>query len=84
MTEYNVSLRKPNKRFQIKQSDREERVYVKNVWTIRKFFMDNFSVNQLVINGDQILLHRNESASQKTLNIQRSTSKKTTPFQENA
>ena len=72
MAEYNVSLRKPNKRFQIKQSDREERVYeyVKNVWTIRKFFIDNFSVDPPVINGDQMPLHRNESASQKTLNIQ--------------
>ena len=73
MAEYNVSLRKPNKRFQIKQSDREERVYeyVKNVWTIRKFFTDNFSVDPLVINDDQMPLHRNKSASQKTLNIQR-------------
>ena len=73
MAEYNVSLRKPNKRFQIKQSDPEERVYkyVKNVWTIRKFFTDNFSVDPLVINDDQMPLHRNKSASQKTLNIQR-------------
>ena len=47
MTEYKVSLRKPNKRFQIKQSDREERVYeyIKNVWTVRKFFLDNFSID---------------------------------------
>ena len=72
MTEYKVSLRKPNKRFQIKQSDREERVYehIKNVWTVRKFFLDNFSIDPPVINGDQMPLHRNESASQKTLNIQ--------------
>ena len=72
MTEYKVSLRKPNKCFQIKQSDREERVYeyIKNVWTVRKFFLDNFSIDPPVINGDQMPLHRNESASQKTLNIQ--------------
>jgi len=40
MHEYNVSLRKPNKRFQIKQADREERIfeYIKNIWTVRKFF----------------------------------------------
>ena len=39
MREYNASLRNPNKRFQIKQSDREERIfeYVKNIWTVRKF-----------------------------------------------
>ena len=54
MTGYKVSLRKPNKRFQIKQSDREERVYeyIKNVWTVRKFFLDNFSIDPPVINGD--------------------------------
>lgn len=71
MSEFNVSLRKPNKRFQIKQTDREERVfeYVKNVWTVRKFFLDNFSVDPPIINGDQMPLHRNESASQKTLSI---------------
>ena len=27
MQEYNVSLRKPNKRFQIKQAEREERIF---------------------------------------------------------
>ena len=33
MQEDNVSLRKPNKRFQIKQADREERIseYLKNI-----------------------------------------------------
>ena len=72
MTEYKVSFRKPKKRFQIKQSDREERVYeyIKNVWTVWEFFLDNFSIDPPVINGDQMPLHRNESASQKTLNIQ--------------
>ena len=72
MIEYKVNLRKPNKRFQIKQSDREERAheYIKNVWTVRKFFLDNFSIDPPVINGDQMPLHRNESALQKTLNIQ--------------
>jgi len=71
MREYNVSLRKPNKRFQIKQEDRKERIfeYIKNVWTVRKFFIDNFAVDPPIINGDQIPLHRNESSSQKTLNI---------------
>ena len=83
MAEFNVSLRKPNKRFQIKRSDREERVYqyVRNVWTARKFVIDNLSVHPPVINGDQMRLYKNESASQKTLNIQgyKPTSKKTTP-----
>ena len=65
MREYGVSLRHPNKRFQIKQADREERVfeYLKNIWTVRKFFLDNFGVDPPVINGDQMPLHRNESSS---------------------
>ena len=69
MSEYGVSLRHPNKRFQIKQADTEERVfeYLKNIWTVRKFFLDNFGVHPPVINGDQMPLHRNESSSQKTL-----------------
>ena len=44
MTEYGVSLRLPNKLFQINQTDREERIadYLKNIWTARKFFFDNY------------------------------------------
>ena len=47
MKEYGVSLCHPNKRFQIKQSDREERVYeyLKNVRTVRKFIIDNYGVD---------------------------------------
>ena len=67
MNEYGVSL--SNKRFQIKQADREERIteYLKNIWTVRKFFVDNFGVDPPIINGDQMPLHRNESSTQKTL-----------------
>ena len=70
MREYGVSLRHPNKRFQIKQADREERVfeYLKNIWTVRNF-LDNFGLDPPVINGDQMPLHGNESSSQKTLNF---------------
>ena len=71
MQENNVSLLKPNKRFQIKQADHEERFfeYLKNIWTVRKLFTDNFGVDPPIINGDQMPLHRNESASQRTLNF---------------
>ena len=71
MQEYNVSLCKPNKRFQIKQADREERIFkhLKNIWTVRKLFIDNFGIDPPIINGDQMSLHRNESASQRTLNF---------------
>ena len=69
--EYGVSLRDPNKRFQINQANRGEKVfeYLKNIWTVHKFFLDNFEVDILIINGDQVPLHRNESSSQKTLNL---------------
>ena len=71
MQEINVSLRKPNKRFQIKQAAREERFfeYLKNIWIVRKLFIDDFGVDPPIINGDQMHLHRNESASQRTLNF---------------
>ena len=71
MREYNISLRKPNKCFQIKQEDRKEQIfeYIKNVWTVRNSFIDNFAVDPPIINRDQMPLHRNESSSQKTLNI---------------
>ena len=71
MQEYNVSLGKPNKRFQIKQAHREERIfeYLKNTWTEWKFFIDDFGVDPLIINGDQMPVHCNESASQRTLNF---------------
>ena len=71
MQEYNVSLLKPNKRFQIKQAHREERIfeYLENIWTVQKFFIDNFGLDLPIINGNQMLLHRNDSTSQRTLNF---------------
>ena len=71
MIEYCVSLRKPNKRFAIKNEDRIERLseYIKNLLWVRKYFLDNFGYDPLIINGDQMPLHRNESSSQKTLNM---------------
>ena len=59
MKEYVVSFRHPNKRFQIKQSDKEEKVYecLKNVWTVHKFFIDNYGFHPPIINGDQMPLH---------------------------
>ena len=71
MKEYEVSSRHPNKRFQIKQSDREEGIYeyLKNVWTVRKFLLTITGLTPPTINGDQMPLHRNESSTQKTLNF---------------
>ena len=43
--------------------------YLKNIWTVRKYFIDKYGVDPPVISGDQMPLHRNESASQKTLSL---------------
>ena len=44
-------------------------VYLKNIWTIRKYFIDKYGADPTVINGDQMPLHRNKSASQKTRSL---------------
>ena len=61
MREHRVSLRKPNKRYQIKYDDRVERIqeYILNIWRVRKYFWDNFNVEIPIVNGDQMPLHRN-------------------------
>ena len=71
MKKYKVSLHKPNKRFPIKNKDRIIRIkdYLQNIWTVRKYFLDTYGVGPPIINGDQMLLHRNESAGQKTLSL---------------
>ena len=68
---YNISLRKPNKKYAIKKEDQEIRIkdYLKKIWTVRKYFIDKYEVDPPVINGGQMPLHRNESASQKTLSL---------------
>ena len=69
MKEYNVSLRKRFKNYAIKKEDKITRIkdYLKNIWTVRNYFIDKYEVNQPVINENQMPLHRNESTSQKTL-----------------
>ena len=69
--EYGVSLRKPNKRYSIKKEDLVERLqdYLKNVWSIRRYFIEKYGIDPPIISGDQMPLHRNESSSQKTLNF---------------
>ena len=64
----NVSLRKPNKKYAIQKEDPIIRIkdYLKNIWTVRKYFIDKYGVDPPFINGDQMSLHRKESASQKT------------------
>ena len=71
MKEYNVSLRKPNKRLAIKNEDRIIRIkyYLQNIWTVRKYFLDTEGVDPPIISGDQMPLHRNENAGQRTLSL---------------
>ena len=65
MKEYGVSLLKPNKRFSISKTDRKDRIIelLKNVWRVRYWFRSKLGREITIINGDQMLLHRNENAS---------------------
>ena len=67
MHEYNVRFGKSNERFQIAQKDRKERIaeYLENICTARKSRLNNYGVEPTIINGDKMLLHRNESSSEK-------------------
>lgn len=69
LKEYGLSLRKPNKRFAISQQDRKERIeeYLKNMWRLRKYHLQKYGKEPVIINGDQMPLHRNESSGQKTV-----------------
>ena len=71
MRDFNVSLRKPNKRYSIKSEDRKKRImeHIKNIWLARKYFLDKFGVEIPIINGDQMPLHRNESTDKKTMTV---------------
>lgn len=70
--EYRVSLRHPNKRFSVSESVRKHRIieFIKNIIRVRIFFEKRLNVTDVdIINGDQMPLHRNESAGQKTLTL---------------
>ena len=69
--EYQISMKKPNKRFSISAADRKKRImdYLKNVWTVRHTFVKLYGVDPEIIMSDQMPLHRNESSNEKTLNF---------------
>ena len=71
MKMYNVSLLKPNKRFTIKNKDRIMKIKdcSQNIWAVRKYFLDTYGVDPPIINGDQMPLHRNKGAGQKTVTL---------------
>ena len=69
--EYGILLQKPNKWHSISKEDCIIRVqdYLKNIWSLRHYFIKTFDVDPPIINGDQISLHRNESSGQATLSF---------------
>ena len=62
-TEYGVSLRKPNKRYSISKEVCIIPVqdYLRNIWSLRYYFINTFGVDPQIVNGDQMPLHRNKS-----------------------
>ena len=69
--EYGISLPKPNKRYSIKKEDLIEQLhnYLKNVWSLRCYFIEKYGVDGPIINGNQMPLHHSECSAQKTLNF---------------
>ena len=51
--------------FVIKKKNWVERIqdYLKNIWMVRKYFLDTYGVYPPIINGDQLSLHRYKSVS---------------------
>ena len=66
-----MSLNKPNKRFALSQAERVVRLleFLQNIWRIRHYFNVHYGKEPVVINGDQMPLHRNETSSQKTMTL---------------
>ena len=53
------------------KEDRKERItdFIKNVWTVRHWFITKYGVDPAMYSSDQMPLHRNESSGQATLNF---------------
>ena len=69
--EYQISIKKPNKRFFITASARKKRItdFLKNIWTVRYTFTKLYGVDPEIVMSDQMPLHSNESSNVKTLNF---------------
>uniref|UniRef100_A0A0L8FFZ7 Uncharacterized protein n=1 Tax=Octopus bimaculoides TaxID=37653 RepID=A0A0L8FFZ7_OCTBM len=68
---YGVSLKFPNNCISISKEQSVERiqVYLKNIWSVCRYFLDKFGIDPPIINGDQMSLHRNESSGRATLSF---------------
>ena len=71
MQEYRISLNKSNKRFALAQEERFIRLVeiIKNVRRARYYMSSHFKKGLVIMNGDQMPLHRNESCTQKTMTL---------------
>ena len=43
--------------------------YLKNIWSVRRYFIEEFAVDPPIINGDQMALHRNESSGKAAISF---------------
>ena len=69
--EYQISIKKPNKRFFITTCARKKRItdFLENIWTVRYTFTKLYGVDPEIAMSDQMPLHRNESSNEKTPNF---------------
>ena len=67
MKEYNVSLRKSNKKYAIKKEDRIIRIkdYFENIWTGKKVFYDKYGVDHLLFTETKCLCTVKKAQVQK-------------------
>ena len=67
MKEYNVSLRKSNKKYAIKKEDRIIRIkdYFENIWTGKKVFYDKYGVDHLLLTETKCLCTVKKAQVQK-------------------
>ena len=72
-TLYRVSLRNPNKRIALPRDVRERRILdaLKNIYRIRYYFKEKHNVDIPILSGEQMPLHRLESAGEKNALIYR-------------
>lgn len=69
--DFGVSLKHPNKRFSVSHDVRKRRIiqFLKNMWTVRYFWLQHYKREPNIVSADQMPIHRNESSAQKTLNF---------------
>ena len=69
--EYQISIKKPSKRFFITARARKKIItdFLKKIWTCRYTFTKIYGVDPEIVMSDQMPLHENESSNEKTLSF---------------